>query len=48
MKEHQRKLRGLLRIVFGRSAYVVLFLLIPLYLRRVYPAGRDYVYIYYQ
>ncbi len=25
MKEHQRKLRGLLRIVFGRSAYVVLF-----------------------
>ena len=28
MKEHQRKLRGLLRIVFGRSAYVVLFLLI--------------------
>ena len=28
MKEHQRKLRGLLRIVFGRRAYVVLFLLI--------------------
>ena len=28
MKEYQRKLKGLLRIVFGRSAYVVLFLLI--------------------
>ena len=30
MKEYQRKLRGLLRIVFGRTAYVVLFLLIQI------------------
>lgn len=30
MKEHQRKLKGLLRIVFGRTAFVVLFLLIQI------------------
>ena len=30
MGEYQRKLRGLLRIVFGRTAYVMLFLLIQI------------------
>ena len=30
MKEYQKKLRGLLRIVFGRTSYVVLFLLIQI------------------
>ena len=30
MKEYQRKLKGLLRIIFGRTAYVVLFLLIQI------------------
>ena len=55
-----KKLRGLLRIIFGRTTFVVLFLLVQMgvllagfnwlreYMIYVYPAERCSAYLHYQ